>query len=42
MSKMNEYYEETRDTYLATVIDGIETGLISQNDMEARVRQLNA
>jgi len=35
MSKMNEYYEETRDTYLATVIDGIETGLISQGDMEA-------
>ncbi|MBT9520995.1 MAG: hypothetical protein IV101_08870 [Dechloromonas sp.] len=35
MSKMNEYYEETRDTYLAAVIDGIETGLISQNDMEA-------
>ena len=35
MSKMNEHYEETRDTYLAAVIDGIETGLISQNDMEA-------
>lgn len=35
MSKMHEYYEETRDTYMAAVIDGIETGLISQQDMEA-------
>lgn len=35
MSKMNEYYEETRDTYLAAVIDGIETGCINQGDMEA-------
>lgn len=35
MSKMNEYYQETCDSYLAAVIDGIETGCISQNDMEA-------
>lgn len=35
MSKMNEYYEETRASYLAAVIDCIETGCISQGDMEA-------
>ena len=34
MSKMNEYYEETRASYLAAVIGGIETGCISQQDME--------
>lgn len=32
---MNEYYEETRATNQAAVIDGIETGCISLQDMEA-------
>jgi hypothetical protein len=35
MSKMNEYYEEIRASYLAAVIDCVETGCISQHDMEA-------
>lgn len=35
MSKMNEYYQETYDSYLETVAEGIETGIITQGDMEA-------
>lgn len=36
MSKMNEYYEETRDTYLAAVIDGIDDLLPTNRAVEIR------